>query len=258
MKKYSTLIKRWLFIFCFISVGLLEAETLEKIIVFSAASTTNAVSQIGELYSTIKKVKIVTSFAASSTLAKQIENGAPADIYISANPNWMEYLEKKGLIEAGTRFDLLTNRIVLIAPVESSLDIKISKSLDLSAFLGDGRLSMGDPDHTPCGIYSKKALESLGLWNDISAKVIRAKDVRSALYFVEQNEAPLGIVYATDAKISKRVKILDTFPENLHPPVLFQAGVVKHRISGPVEDFIVFLKSADSKNVFSAYGFTVK
>ena len=231
-----------------------------EVVVFAAASTTNAVTEIGEMFSAQTKMAVKPSFASSSTLAKQIESGAPADVYISANVKWMDYLEKKERIVNQTRFDLLGNRIVLIAPKDSRLDkIDIKPDLDLSALLGkDGRLSMGDPGHVPAGIYGKKAMEKLGIFDAVKDRLAPMKDVRAALVLVERGEAPLGQVYATDAAISKKVKVVGVFPEDSHPPIVYPVAAVKDGKTAEAAKFLEFLKSPEAKAVFEKYGFSVR
>ena len=234
------------------------AET--EIVVFAAASTTNAVTEIGERYEVLQLGRITPSFASASTLAKQIENGAPADVFISADEKWMDYLEEKNLLTRGSRFDLLSNRIVLIAPADSALkQIDVMPGFSLIGALGrDGRLSMGDPDHTPVGIYGKKALENLGSWDPVKDRLAPMKDVRAALVLVERGEAPLGLVYATDAAISRKVRVVGTFPADSHPPIVYPAAVVADGKIPEAQKFLSFLKSPDVRKVFEKYGFEVK
>ncbi len=235
-----------------------RAEQSNSVIVFSAASTTNAVSDIGKLFAGQKMGEVLPSFASSSTLAKQIENGAPANVYISANKKWMDYLEEKKMIDANSRFDLLGNRIVLIAPADSEIDkVAIGAGIDLAGLLRDGRLAMGDPDHVPAGIYGKQALEKLNAWESIKDKVARAKDVRAALALVERGEALLGVVYATDAAITDKVKVVGVFPEDSHPPIVYPAALVAGGETPAAKTFLDFLKTPEAKNVFEKYGFTV-
>ncbi len=235
-----------------------KAAGAEKVIVFAAASTTNAVTEIGELFSKNTTCRVVPSFASSSTLAKQIDNGAPADVYISANPKWMTFLDDKGLIEKTSRSDILGNRIVLIAPAPGELKIDIHPGFKLLEILGDDRLSMGDPDHVPAGIYGKQALTNLGVWDEIAPKLVRAKDVRTALVFVERGEVPLGIVYSTDAAITDKVRVVGVFPEDFHPPITYQAAIVKGNNMETGRAFLAFLKSPEAKNIFQKYGFLTK
>lgn len=237
--------------------NLVNAEPNKRVLVFAAASTTNAVDEIGQLFSQKKQGKFVPSFASSSTLAKQIAAGAPANIYISANPKWMRYLEDKNLVEQGTRWNILGNTLVLITPATSDLTLDIRPEFPLSKIVGNERISMGDPDHVPAGIYGKQALMHLRVWDEIAPKVVRAKDVRTALVFVERGEVPLGIVYATDAAITDKVRVAGVFPENSHPPITYQAAIVKGNNTKTALAFLNFLKSPEAKGVFEKYGFSV-
>jgi molybdate transport system substrate-binding protein len=242
-----------------VTAGCATAAEQETVTVFSAGSTINAVTDIAGLFMQQKQGRVVTSFAASSTLAKQIENGAPAEVYISANAKWMDYLEEKKIIDAATRFDLLSNRIVLVAPAGSKvIHVDIKTGFALADLLGDDRLAMGDPDHVPAGIYGRKALETLGIWDSVAGKVARSKDVRAALALVERGETPLGVVYTTDAAISKNVSVVGTFPETCHPPIVYPAALVGSRHSQVARRFIEFLKTPDAKAVFKRYGFSVR
>lgn len=225
--------------------------------VFAAASTTNAVSEIGRLFSDQKNMTFTPSFASSSTLAKQIEQGAPADVYISANPRWMDYLAEQKLILPGTRSDLLGNRIVLIAPENSDISVGIAPDFPLVKLLGDSPLAMGDPDHVPAGIYGKQALQSLGVWDAVASSVARARDVRAALALVERGETPLGVVYATDAAISGKVKVVAVFPEDTHPKITCPVAVVAGKDSPASTAFLDFLRTPEARAVFEKYGFTV-
>lgn len=236
----------------------MAAET--EVVVFAAASTTNAVTEIGDLYAARKLGHITPSFASSSTLAKQIASGAPADVYLSANKKWMDFLGERNAIEKASRFDLLGNRIVLIAPLQSSLQaVDVNKGLNLAALLGrQGRLSMGDPDHVPAGMYGKKALEALGLWAQVKDRLAPMKDVRAALVLVERAEAPLGLVYATDATISKKVRIAGTFPVASHPPIVYPVAAVAGGKTEAAAAFLTFLKTAQARAVFMKYGFEAR
>lgn len=235
-----------------------EDMAKEKVTVYAAASTTNAVTKIANMFSAMNKGEVTLSFASSSTLAKQIENGAPADVYISANKKWMDYLENKNMIESKTRFDLLGNRIVLITPLADKRKVDIVPGFKLAELLGQGRLSMGDPDHVPAGIYGKKALESLGIWKEVAPLVARAKDVRAALALVERGETPFGIVYATDAAISRKINVAGIFPENSHPVIVYPAAIMIGRQTPAAMRFLAFLKSDAARSVFETYGFTVR
>ncbi|MEJ2155150.1 MAG: molybdate ABC transporter substrate-binding protein [Desulfobacteraceae bacterium] len=238
--------------------GLASAAS-DTVTVFAAASTTNAITEIGTLFTRRSEKRFLPSFAASSTLAKQIENGAPADIYISANVKWMDYLQERRMIEPATRFNLLGNRIVLIVPSGSGIDhIEIAPGFDLLKIVGDGLLSMGDPDHVPAGIYGKLALQNLGVWSAIENHVARSKDVRAALTLVERGEAPAGLVYATDAAITERVKVAGTFPLTSHPPIIYPIAVVTDRRSPATDRFMQLLRSPEAGAVFEKFGFSVR
>ena len=230
-----------------------------EVVVFAAASTTNAITEIGELYAAQDLGHITTSFASSSTLAKQIANGAPADVYLSANKKWMDFLEEKNAIDKAGRFDLLGNRIVLIAPKQSAIKtMDITSGLNLASLLGsDGRLSMGDPEHVPAGMYGKEALENLGLWGQVKDRLAPMKDVRAALVLVERIEAPLGLVYATDAAISKHVRVVGTFPIDSHPPIVYPVAAVSGGKREAAAVFMAFLKTRAARAVFEKYGFEV-
>jgi molybdate transport system substrate-binding protein len=228
-----------------------------SVTVFAAASTTNAINDIGKMFAEKGHGKIVPSYASSSTLAKQIENGAPANVFISADEPWMNYLEERKLTEPGSRFDLLSNKLVLIAPADSSVNkVEIGPKFDLAKLLGNGRLATGDPDHVPVGKYAKAALEKLGVWNDIESKLARAADVRGALTLVERGEAPLGIVYSTDAAITSKVKVVGVFPADTHPKIVYPVALVAGKASTAATKFVEFLKTPESKAVFEKYGFT--
>ncbi|MDR2695490.1 MAG: molybdate ABC transporter substrate-binding protein [Deltaproteobacteria bacterium] len=230
------------------------------ITVFAAASTTNALTEIAKIYEAGGQGKVALSFASSSTLAKQVENGAPADVFLSANAEWMNYLEEKKLLEAGSRSDLLGNRIVFIVPASSSVQsVTVSPQLDLAAMLGkDGMLSVGDPAHVPVGTYAKAALEHLKLWTQVEKKIAPAKDVRAGLALVERAESPLGIVYASDAVISDKVRVVGAFPTNSHPNIDYPVAAIKTPKSGAALNFIKFLSTPPAKTIWAKYGFEVK
>lgn len=228
----------------------------DSVTVFAAASTTNAINDIGKMFTEKGSGKIVPSYASSSTLAKQIENGAPANVFISADEPWMNYLEERKLVEPGSRFDLLGNKLVLVAPADSSIKVEIVPKFDLAKLLGNGRLATGDPDHVPVGKYAKAALEKLGVWTDVEIKLARAADVRGALTLVERGEAPLGIVYSTDAAITPKVKVIGVFPAETHPKIVYPAALIAGKATAAAKKFLEFLKKPESKAVFEKYGFT--
>lgn len=229
-----------------------------KVRIFAAASTTNAITDISNLFTEKKMGATLISFASSSTLAKQIDKGAPADVYLSANPKWMDFLQEKNQIEPETRFDILGNRIVLIAPVDSDIKITIAQGVGLAGIIGEDKLAVGDPDHVPVGIYAKQALESLGEWTTLAPKLARTKDVRSALALVERGEAPLGIVYSTDAAISKKVRVVAVFPEETHPPITYPVGLVAGNATPAAKAYIEFLKTPEARAIFEQYGFSLR
>jgi molybdate transport system substrate-binding protein len=236
----------------------LSAQAAENrvVTVFAAASTTDAVTEICELFMEKKLGTATFSFGSSSTMAKQIENLAPADIFISANIEWMDYLEKKQLIDPSSRIDLLGNKIVLIAPADSTIQqIDMDEHVDLAGLLGDGRLAMGDPNHVPAGIYAKQALEKLNIWKSIENVIAPSKDVREALVLVERGEAPLGVVYSTDASITNKVKIVGQFPIDSHPPIVYPVAIVSGRKTPEVESLFQFFKGTEAKAIFEKHGF---
>jgi molybdate transport system substrate-binding protein len=242
-------------LFCCLPMVVSAAEP-ESVTVFAAASTTNAVSDIAKMFEQKGLGKVVPAFASSSTLAKQIENGAPANVFVSADEPWMTYLVDRKVIEPGTRFDLMGNKLVLVAPADSSIQVKIGPELDLAKLLGNGRLAVGDPDHVPAGIYAKAALEKLGMWTKVKDKLARAADVRAALALVERGEAPLGIVYSTDAAITSKVKVVGVFPADSHPKIVYPAALIAGKASPVARRFLEFLKTPEAKAVFAKYGFT--
>jgi molybdate transport system substrate-binding protein len=224
--------------------------------VFGAASLTNALGELGEAFTKQSGVPVRFSFAASSTLARQIESGAGAGLYVSADAEWMDYLEQRGLVQEPTRHDLLGNRLALIAPADSAVELEIKPGFALRAALGGGRLATGDPENVPVGRYARSALTSLGVWNEVADRLVPAEDVRTALAYVARGEAPLGIVYATDAQIEKKVRLVGLFPESSHPRITYPMALTK---SGGADAarFAEFLRSDTSRAVFERYGFIV-
>lgn len=228
-----------------------------KITVFAAASLTNALQDITAEYQKGKNVEVAASFASSSTLARQIEAGAPADIFISADQKWMDYAMSKDAIATDSRKTLLGNSLVVVAPKASSLgDVSIEAKTDWATLLKGGRLAVGDPDHVPAGIYAKEALQKLGAWETLAAKLAPAEDVRGALALVERGEAPLGIVYGSDAVASKGVKVVGTFPADSHKKVEYPIAIVKGHENPTVTAFYGYLKGPEAAAIFQRYGFT--
>ncbi|ANI28537.1 molybdate transporter [Yersinia entomophaga] len=234
-----------------------QAAAAENITVFAAASLTNALQDISSQYHKEKDVDVVASYASSSTLARQIEQGAPADLFISADQQWMDYAIDKKQIVDNTRYTLLGNKLVLIAPKDSKIDkVSIDKQTEWKKLLDGGRLAVGDPDHVPAGIYAKEALEYLGAWTTLSPEMARANNVRSAMALVERAEAPLGIVYGSDAIASNKVKVVGVFPEQSHKPVEYPMAIVKGHENATVSAFYDYLKGPEAAAVFKRYGFT--
>ena len=239
------------------STGTLGAESDSRpLTVLAAASLTNVLGELGNEFTRSQGVAVRFSFAASSVLARQIESGARADLFVSADQEWMDYLEQRGLIQKPTRQDLLSNRLALIAPADSTIDLKIERGFALASALGGGRLSTGDPDNVPVGRYARSALMSLGVWNDVADRLVRAEDVRTALAFVARGEAPLGIVYETDARIEKKVRRVGLFPAGSHPRITYPMALTTEA-APDAGRFAKFLKSDASRAVFERYGFVV-
>ncbi len=232
-----------------------SAEAAEPIIFFSAASTANAVSEVAALYRERGLGEIETVFASSSTLARQIANGAPADLFLSANREWMDHLAEQGAIENGSQVTLLGNALVLIVPATTAINESPRNLRDLSAFLGTGRLALGDPNHVPAGVYAKEALQKIGIWNDLSSQLVYAKDVRGALALVGRGDAAAGIVYSTDARITDSVRVAAQIPTENTLDIAYPAVIVAGRASRPVLDFFAFLQGPDAQAIFREYGF---
>lgn len=231
----------------------------EKITVFAAASLTNALNEISAQYKKETNVEVVASYASSSTLARQIEQGAPANMFISADQQWMDFAIDKNLMVNDTRYTLLGNELVLIAPKDSKIDkVEINKQTDWKKLLDGGRLAVGDPDHVPVGIYAKEALTYLGAWETVNPLLARTNNVRSGMALVERQEAPLGIVYGSDAVASQKVKVVGIFPADTHKPVEYPMGIVKHQDNKATRDYYEYLKTPVASEVFKRYGFTTK
>ena len=227
------------------------------VLVFAAASLKNALDDIAAQWQRESGKKAAISYAASNTLIKQIEQGAPADIFISADLDWMDYGQQKGLIKPDTRSNLLGNRLVLVAPKDSNISANIRPGFDLAALLKGGRLAMGNVDAVPAGKYGKAALEKLGAWDGIKDKIAQAESVRAALLLVARGEAPLGVVYQTDAASDPTVKIVGTFPENTHPPIIYPIALTKDSTNPDALAFLNFIRSPAARPIFGRQGFTV-
>jgi molybdate transport system substrate-binding protein len=226
-------------------------------VVFAAASLKDALDAVDAGWTKESGKQVVPSYAASSALAKQIEQGAPADIFISADEDWMNYLAEKKLIKPDTRFDLLGNTLVLIAPKDSKIETKIADGFPLATLLGDGHLAMANTDSVPAGKYGKAALTKLGVWNSVKDKIAQADNVRAALKLVSTGEAPLGIVYGTDAKSDLNVKVIDTFPEGTHPPIIYPIAITASSTNADAPTLLAYLKSSAAQSIFKDQGFKI-
>lgn len=227
------------------------------LVVFAAASLKNALDAIAIKWKAASGNSVTFSYAASGPLAKQIENGAPCDIFAAADLKWMDYAADKKLIKPETRKNLLGNTLVLIAQKDSDLQLKIAKGFELARIIGDGRIAMGDPNFVPAGTYAKAALTSLGVWTGIAPKVAGAENVRAALAYVARGEAKLGIVYRTDAAAEPKVKVVDTFPAGTHPPIVYPFAVTASSSNRAASEFLAYLATPAAAQVFEAEGFTV-
>ena len=225
------------------------------LLVFAAASLADALEEVDRAFTAATGVRVAASYAASSVLAKQIEAGAPADVFFSADLAWVDYLEKRRLIKPGSRRDVLTNALVLIAPVDSPLRLKIAPGFDLAGALAGGRLAIADPDSVPAGEYARAALTRLGVWSRVSDRAVRGENVRTALAYVARGEAPLGIVYRTDALAEKRVRVADVFPEDSHPPITYPVALTADA-RPEASQLVEFLTGDVARQIFLRYGFT--
>lgn len=227
-------------------------------LVLAAASLQEALTDVAKAWTARRHAPPVLSFAASSALARQVESGAPADLFISADEQWMDHVAAKGLIRPGTRATFLTNQLVLIAPASSRARLVIGRGFPLARALGRGRLAMADPDAVPAGKYGKAALSALRVWPSVEGRIARAENVRAALALVERGETPFGIVYATDARASARLRIVGTFPAGTHPPITYPIATLKAARNRDTEAFRRFLLSREGKAIFARRGFAVR
>ena len=248
---------RLLFILTLLASAPQIAAAQDTLTIFAAASMKNALDDANAAFTKASGVKAVASYAASSALAKQIESGAPADVFISADLQWMDYVADKKLIKTDSRVNLLGNKLVLIAPTDSKLDkVVITQGFDIAKLAGDGRIAVADVKAVPAGLYAKAALEKLGGWAAAEPKLAMAENVRATLSFVARGETPLGIVYETDAKVEPKVKIVGAFPEGSHPPVTYP--VAETATAKPAATrYLGFLRSGSAKAIFEKYGFSV-
>lgn len=229
----------------------------DALTVFAAASMRNALDDADAAFTKATGIKVTASYAASSALAKQIVQGAPADVYVSANIKWMDFLDKKKLIAPGTRVNLLGNALVLIAPQSSKLDkVDIKQGFDIARLAGSGRIAVADTQAVPAGLYAKAALTSLGAWKSAQPKLAQAENVRATLAYVARGETPLGIVYATDAHVEPKVKIVGVFPEGSHPPITYPVAGIAASKNPQVTRYLRFLQTPAAKAIFEHYGFS--
>ena len=237
-------------------LGLLSATVSAKPpVVLAAASLQESLTAAADAWASQGHERPVISFAASSALARQVEAGAPADLFLSADEEWMDRLATLRLIRPSTRVDLLTNRLVLIAPATSARHLTIRRAFPLARALGNDRLAMADPDTVPAGRYGKAALTSLGVWPSVASRIAPAENVRAALALVERGEAPFGIVYATDARASSKVRVIGIFPASSHPAIRYPIAVLAAATSSDAEPFRRFLLSDQGRAIFARFGF---
>ena len=232
------------------------APATAGVLVFAAASLGDVLEEVDRAFTQHTGIAVQASYAASSVLAKQIEAGAPADIFFSADLAWVDYLEQRSLLKPGSRHDVLGNDLVLIAPSGRTLQLKIAPGFDLAGALGEGgRLALADPDSVPAGRYANAALSKLGVWDSVAGRLVRAENVRAALAYVARGEAPLGIVYGTDARAEKRVRVVDVFPADTYPPITYPVALTVHA-RPQAERLADFLGGAQARQIFVRYGFT--
>lgn len=256
---FSLFRKTSLFLLFLLAVGVHPVQAQERgPLVLAAASLQEAMNEAAEVWTARGHPRPVISFAASSALARQIEAGAPADLFVSADEAWMDHVAGKGLLRSGTRVTFLSNRLVLVAPAGSKTRLTIVRGFPLARALGNGRLAMADPDAVPAGKYGKAALGKLGVWQGVEGKLARTENVRAALALVERREAPLGIVYATDARASMLVRVVGKFPASTHPPITYPVAVLQSSRNGKAEAFRRFLISREGKAIFARRGFVTR
>lgn len=236
-----------------LSAGVSVARA-ETVTVFAAASLKTALDEVAAAYQKRTGDQVRASYAASSAIARQIEQGAPADLFVSADSDWMDYLDQRGLTAASSRRDLLSNRLVLIAPKGSSLVLRIRRGMPLAVALGGGRLAVAGPD-VPAGKYAKASLSALGVWPSVAGRLAQAENVRVALQYVALGEAPLGVVYDTDALAEPRVRIVGFFPDASHPPIVYPAALTHRGNTASGRAFMRFLTGAEAARIFRRHGF---
>ena len=240
-----------------ILAGVAVQATAEPVNVFAAASLKNALDAVSQAWKAEAGKETKNTYAASSALAKQVEQAAPADVFISADLDWMNYLAEKKLVKEDTRKMLLGNQLVLVATKGSGTKLELKEGADLAGVLAGGKLAVGDVKAVPAGKYAKAALEKLGLWASVEKSLAQSENVRAALALVARGEAKLGIVYATDAKAEKEVEVAGVFPEDSHPPIVYPAAVIVSSKNPDAEAFVTYLSSPKAQEIFTAQGFTI-
>lgn len=241
---------------CLLALGVASPPAMAaNVIVFAAASLKEALDVQARQFEASTGNKVIVSYGASNALARQIESGAPADAFIAADLDWMDHVEQRRLLVANSRFNLLGNSLVLIAPASSNVTLRIAPKFGLAAALGPDKLAMANPDSVPAGKYGRRALETLGVWSGVEKQVARAENVRAALALVSRGEAPFGIVYKTDALADKGVKIVDTFPPDTHPAILYPAALLTASKSTAAKPLLDYLRSAAARPVWEKHGF---
>lgn len=254
-----SILRRFLFFLIALLASLSPAAAQQRgPLVLAAASLQEALTEAAGAWAAARHPRPVISFAGSAALARQIEGGAPADLFIAADEGWMNHVAAKGLIRPDSRAPFLSNRIVLIAPAESNVRLAIARHFPLARALGSGRLAMADPDSVPAGTYGKAALSSLGVWPAVAGKVARAENVRAALALVERGAAPFGIVYATDARASSKVRVVGMFPAKSHPVITYPIAALRRSTNPEAEAFRRFLMSRAGKAIFARHGFVTR
>ena len=236
------------------AVGAQAADAPRDVLVFAAASLANVLGDLDEAFTSRTGVHVTSSLAASSTLAKQIEAGAPADVYLSADLQWMNYLEQRGLLRPGSRHDVVGNSLVLIAPASSPLQVRIAPGFGLARLLGRGHLAVADPDSVPAGIYAREALQKLGVWDTVASHLVRAENVRAALIYVARGDAPLGIVYRTDALVERGVRVVGVFAADSHSPIVYPVALTRHSNTASAR-YLAFITGPDAAPVYRKWGF---
>jgi molybdate transport system substrate-binding protein len=247
-------LRSWLPLVALLLPVLATAADRPPITVYAAISLTNVLDELGAEYRRATGVPVKFSYAASSVLARQIEAGGQADAFVSADQEWMDYLDRRALIRRDTRVDVAGNALVLIAPADSGVALRIAAGFPLAAALGNGRLASADPESVPAGRYAKAALTALAVWPEVQGRIAGAENVRAALAFVARGETPLGVVYATDAQAEPKVRVVDTFPTDTHPPITYPGAAIAN--AGPeAQAFVRFLAGPRAQAVFAKYGF---